>query len=658
MKHKILITLISTAMIFSITACTQSEAQPEQSEPQAAQTQEQPTPTQETQTAAQEPEPSAAQSAEIVRNVTKGGGDITLNGGSISYTGEGISVDGSTVTIFAPGDYVISGKLDDGQIIIDVTKDDEVNITLNGVTAFCSTSAPFYAKSADAVTVTLAEGTVNTFTDTANYIFTSDTDEPSACFFSKDSLTIEGSGSLIVTGNYDNGIMSKDDLVIGGGSITVSAVNDGLRGKDSVVISGGAIDITTSAGDGIDSNNAEEADRGFVWIIDGTVSINSGKHGIKAENYVLIESGVINIKSVEDGIKANLVEGITEGTVTIASGVIDIEAGQDGIQADTVLTITDGLINIISGGGSENAVMKAGDNFGMGGQWSAATTTATVDDTSSKGLKGSTGILISGGTVNVDSSDDAIHSNGYVTVEAGTLTLATGDDGIHADETVTINNGVIEITKSYEGIEGANITVNGGEISIKASDDGFNAAGGADSSGFGGFGGTDMFGGSSSYQLNFNGGNIYVNAGGDGVDSNGSLTFGGATVIVEGPTDNGNGAIDSNSSLTLTGGYVLAIGSSGMAEYPRSPEQPSISAFCTGAAGAEIVLKDSDGNIVLSHTASKTFAHIFFSSPDLVSGKTYTLTVGGTEVGTVTLSDGLTSIGTATGGMGGRGMRG
>jgi hypothetical protein len=184
-----------------------------------------------------------------------------------------------------------------------------------------------------------------------------------------------------------------------------------------------------------------------------------------------------------------------------------------------------------------------------------------------KGIKGLVSITIDAGTINVNSADDALHSNGQSQSTAH-YTLYSGDDGIHADNTVNINSGNLNIAKSYEGIEATTINVNGGTIYVTSSDDGLNGAGGQDSSGFaggpGGMGGGDMFSGGSA-NVNINGGYLVVTAAGDGLDSNGAITQTGGTVIVNGPIDNGNGALDF-STYKMTGGFLIAVGSSGMAQ--------------------------------------------------------------------------------------------
>ena len=214
------------------------------------------------------------------------------------------------------------------------------------------------------------------------------------------------------------------------------------------------------------------------------------------------------------------------------------------------------------------------------------------------------------------------------------MEIATGDDGIHADDALVISDGDINITESYEGIEGLTITIDGGNISIVSSDDGLNAAGGADSSGFGGMG-TDMFASNDDIWIEINGGYLYVLAGGDGVDSNGNLTINGGEVYIDGPSDGGNSAIDygDNAAAYINGGTVVAVGSSDMVEaFDDSSEQAVMSvSVSAGSAGDEIKLLDSDGNELISFTAAKTYDAVIISTADLAQGETYTLVTGDNE---------------------------
>ncbi len=496
---------------------------------------------------------------------------IVLNGDSITADGDGVTIDGSTAAITAAGVYNISGTLADGQIIVNTTDEATVRLILNGVNLHNSTSAPLFVADAETVEIELADGTENFLSDTANYLFADPADdEPNAALFSKADLTITGSGSLTVEGNFNDGIASKDGLVIAGGNITVTAVDDGIRGKD----------------------------------------------------YLLIEDGVITVTAQGDGLKSDNEEDTAKGYIAIQGGSITITAGGDAIAAETDVLLSDGQFTLTSGGGSN----------------------AFVDDaTSAKGIKGQVSVAIDGGTYIIDSADDAIHSNGSITINGGDFTLASGDDALHADETLTINDGVINITRSYEGIESALITINGGDITLVASDDGINVAGGVDSSGMQPGGrpgrggqGMDSFTYSGTQYLIINGGNIVIDAAGDGIDVNGAIEMTGGVVIVNGPTNSMNGALDYDGGFKISGGYLVAAGSVGMAQAPStSSSQYSLALNFPSAlpAGTIIHIQTSAGEDLLTFAPTKTFQSIVFSSPAVTNGETIEIYYGGSAAG-------------------------
>lgn len=278
---------------------------------------------------------------------------------------------------------------------------------------------------------------------------------------------------------------------------------------------------------------------------------------------------------------------------------------------------------------------------------------------SGKGLEANDSIRIADGTYTITSDDDALHSNDYTTIIGGSFTLTSGDDGIHSDGVTTISGGTLNIVKSYEGIEGQQIVISGGDIKLNASDDGLNAAGGNDQSGFGNM--QDQFATDADALIDISGGTLYVNAEGDGIDSNGSISISGGTITVDGPTNSGNGALDYNGTASVTGGSIIAVGASGMAENFSEATQGAIMInFSQSSNGGDVTVKDSDGNTVLSFTASKAFNSVIVSSPDLQKGETYTITAGG-ESQEVTLDDYLYGSGMGMGGSmqgGPGGMRG
>jgi hypothetical protein len=219
---------------------------------------------------------------------------ITLDGSAIDVTGEGAAVNGSNLIINAAGAYQLSGTLDDGQIIVDTLDAENVNIILDGVDITSLISAPIYVANAEKVILTLAAGSQNFVTDGNTYANLDEGGEPNAAIFSKDDLTINGEGALTVNANYNNGIASKDDLKITGGTIMVNAVNDGIKGRDSLAIKDGLITVVAGA-DGLQANNDEDPEKGYVVIEGGILDITAGLDGVQAETSLLVSGGTLQI---------------------------------------------------------------------------------------------------------------------------------------------------------------------------------------------------------------------------------------------------------------------------------------------------------------------------------------------------------------------------
>ncbi|MBR2724997.1 MAG: carbohydrate-binding domain-containing protein [Ruminococcus sp.] len=531
---------------------------------------------------------------------------IQLIGTSATSSSNSVKISGSTVTITEEATYVISGTLTDGMIIINAEDTAKLQIVLNGVDITGKTSAALYILEADKVFVTLADGTENTLANGGTFTAI-DENNIDAAIFSKQDLTFNGSGSLTVTSPEAHGIACKDDLVFTGGTYTVNSASHGLDANDSVRISS-STKLTIDAGkDGIHCENTDDASLGFIYISNGTMNIEAEGDGIAAGAYVQIENGTFDL---------------------------------------------------LIGGGSENGSKEHSDNFGgfMGGghgggrpgemrPGSSQSSTITTDEsgTSMKGIKAANSLLISGGTFKIDSADDSVHSDVSVTINGGTFEIASGDDAIHAEETLTVTAGTSNITESYEGLEALNIDVKGGEFKIVASDDGLNAAGGTDQSGttggrdgmFGGGGKPGGIGGHGGMSSNSNGsikvsgGNLYVKASGDGIDANGTLEISGGYTIVVGPTQGDTATLDYDKSATITGGMFIGTGAQGMAQ-TFSESKQGVVAVSMGnqSAGTNITLKDKGGNTIIMYAPELSFAVVILSSPDIVSGETYTITVG------------------------------
>ena len=412
-------------------------------------------------------------------------GDAKINWDRYTTTDITLS---ESLTIANSGVYHLTGSLEDGSILINVGDKGEVKLILDNVSIKNSTGPAISCISGDDLVIELVGE--NYLADGTKYSADLDEDIKST-IYSKADLTFEGDGELTVTANYQDTIVSKDDLKFNSGTYHITATDDGIRGKDSVYIVGGTFDIVTK-GDGIKSTNETDAGKGFVLI------------------------------------------------------------------------------------------------------------------------------------------------------ENGNITIAAGDDGIHAINLLTIQNGTVNITKSYEGLEAKKIIINNGAISVAASDDGINAGGGSDNTS------NNPMAGDANCELAFNGGNVYVNSSGDGVDSNGYIYFNGGKVVIDGPTNNGNGALDSGLGIVMNGGEVVSVGSSGMAETLGSTSSVynlSVYFATQQAAGTKIEIKNSDDETILEHTSAKAFSHLSAGSAYFKAGEAYALYLNGEKYQTFTINDITTVIG-------------
>lgn len=566
----------------------------------------------------------------VVTALVYSGSSVTAtnaSGGVVSNPSN-LTISGANVTITASSEISVSGESTSGQLAVNVDKTAEpegkVVLNLEGLTLSNSSAAPIYVEAiGDEVQISAKNGTTNTISDGTSHTDTyvdsdGNTNTVNGAIFSRDDLKLKGKGTLIVNGNTEDGIVCKNDLKIWNGNITVNAADDGIRGNDSVRI-----------------GDPDATDYSSLSV---TVNTNNGSSG-------------------GDGIKTNSDED-GKGYVTINGGTVNIDSYADGIQAEQTFTMNGGELNITTYQGSNFTGSASGGNGGWGGGMGGNDGNSNKTDISAKGIKavgvydeaGTTwqsggDLIVNGGTITIDSSDDSLHCGGDMQLLGGSMTLATADDGAHSDHALTIGSTggdydapYVNITKSYEGIEGVDITQNSGTVMVTSSDDGYNAAGGADSSGNNNSGGWGQGswggpgGGSSSdgsQTMTFNGGYAYVNAAGDGLDSNGNIYFNGGYVFVS-QTGGGNGPLDcgdSNNSITYSGGTVIAAGSSDMFETPSSYSFLSTTSV---SAGQTITFTDASGNVLATFTLPNGSAEMVMCSQE----SSVTCYTGGTLSGT------------------------
>ncbi len=589
--------------------------------------------TQETATPETAPDvPMATEPVEGDASATEAGATSIRLGQSIEVTGKGADAVGATVTVTHAGTYVISGTATDAQLVVDTADAERVTLILNGASLSSSTGPAIFVKSAKKkVVIHTAHGSVNLLADGAGYAV-SDEEQiegelyPNACLYACADIELGGTGELYITGNADKGINTKDDLTLTSGTVVVTSVGVGIRANDNLTVSGSTLTVS-SGGDGIKTANIEKAGKGRIAVNGGTLYVTAKGDGLSAATDLSIFDGTLVL------------------TTTDEDGVILPESTGNQTSSDSM------------GGGRPGGGGFGGGRPGMPGE--SSSDKAAI---SAKGIKAAGELHIAGGRITIVAQDDGLHTNGNLTVSGGTLHIRSADDGMHADKELLISGGTTEIAQSYEGLEALHITVSGGTNRITASDDGANASDGS-GGGFGGMGGgrPGMWGGSSGSIefsedqpcLTFAGGYTVFNAGGDGVDSNGWIKMTGGTVLVYGPTDNGNGPIDTGDggyTMTVSGGTFLAVGSSGMAESAENGGQAVVAAYWnrTGLSAGEIVgIVDADGHVLAAFELPKSIASLVFSSPEIEAGKTYSLVSGGSFAGEAT--DGVIDTSTYTG---------
>lgn len=463
---------------------------------------------------------------------------ITFSGTDATVTNDNgcLTKGDKSITVTCSGNYYLQGTATDFQVIVSTAATDtgKVDLFLNGV-SIKSSDAPIYVQNAEKAELHLVQGTTNTIEDGSTrpqtHTYNNKVDTAKAAIYAKDDLSIKGSGSLTVKGNYNNGIHTSNDLKIkkSTGTLNVTAKNCGLKGKASLTINGGNITVNAS-GDGIKSDE------------DDATKLAEGK------GFVMIAGGTITITSAFDGISASNTVQFTKDETT-----------------------DEPTVKITAGGGQTCLGNSTSSQSGRGGWGMMGGGNSCSPDSSMKGIKADSNIVIEAGKIDVSSHDDGIHSDGNITVSGGFASVKTDDDGLHAEKALTIKGGTVEVAMAYEGMEGAEMNFEGGVTSVVTTNDGWNAAGGTSSStggNQGGWGGG--FGGSDGSKAKVTGGfhYIYVGTGDtDGLDSNGDIDISGGVVVIECRMNGGmGGMVDSDGSTSITGGKLLGFGTNNSEE--------------------------------------------------------------------------------------------
>ena len=520
---------------------------------------------------------------------------IDLNNGSPKCANSSVKIDGTTVTILAGGKYTITGTMEEGQILVspEATDENNVKIMLDGVSISNSKKAPFVSTAAGKTVITLKKGTQNIIndlreanpensTDSSASATTEIEEDNDAAIWCANDLSINGLGSLKVTANYDNGIKSKDDLVISNGVIDVDAAQNVLAGNDSVAIKAGTFTLK-GGNNGIRCKTNDDSTKGYIVIDGGTFDIQVTGSAIKSEFTVIINSGKLNISAGNDAVHG-------EYGVQVNNGSVSAPKCEEGIEG-AYIVINDGEVDITSSDDGINASNSIGE---------------TTDSNNGNNFD-----------MNMFNPDNA------------------KPEGMKPEDATGENPGMQKPNRGQRP---------NGEVPQMPND--------AARGGKGGMGGMDV----EDASLIINGGKIRVNAGGDGLDSNGEITINGGEIYVNGPTNNGNCAIDSGKEILINSGTAIIVGSSGMLEAPSTngKQNTIVAVFNSLPAGSVVAIKDEVGNEIMSYESPKTFSSLIYSSDKLETGKAYTVSSGETTLGTLTISQTVTTLGNGVG-MGGMG---
>ena len=637
--------------------------------------------------------------------------EITGEFSITSTDGSTITQNDSVYTITQAGEYTVTGLLSEGQIVVNADDNAEITIVLNGTSITCSNGSPIYIKNADNVKIKSEENTYNCIVDARaeadDNSDNSSSENGNAAIYAACDLKLVGKGALSVTGNYNNGIQSKDDISIKNVTIKVNAVNNAIKGNDEVAIESGEIIAISRKGDGIKTSNSSLSTKGKqkvnVIISGGNIDIYAACDGIDAAYGVDVSGdGNLNIYTDTYSDYSEAVAADNSGSSASSSGspisnpdssasnpdssasnpsssnqnqgsssksssnatmmTYTTTANTDNQNNSSVGTPPD-MNNAQNNGNMGNPpdMNNSSSNPGMKGNFGGGNRAANgiPDNNSSgnsskksystKGIKAESEINISGTAINISSTDDGIHANS----DSGVL--ETGEDG---KGIISISGGTITISTGDDGIHAdKELNITDGYINVLTSYEGLeaitiNISGGqsfvyAADDGINACTGD----GTSTPLINITGGYVDVTTGSgdtDGIDSNGSYTQSGGMVLVKGGSSSGqvSGSIDVDGNITITGGTCIALG--GICETPVNSVNAYVFSSVSFNTGSYSV-KDSSGNEIISFTLNNSYSNGWICTSALTTNTEYTLYCDGSSLAGWTQSAGTMGASNAGG---------
>lgn len=486
---------------------------------------------------------------------------ISLSDDGCAVDGAGAVADGTTVTITAGGTYVLTGQMPAGQVVVNADGE-KVQLVLDDASVTSTDSAAILVRAAKKVWLTLADGTQNKLATSGSF---AEDDEYSidGAVWCKSDLTINGTGALTVSSAEGHGIVCKDELALVSGDVEVEAARHAVQAQDAACVVAGTWSLTAGT-DGIHCGDDDDAEKGSVLIVGGTVSIDAASDGVDAANVLEVDGGEVTVSAGDDGLHS-------ERTLQVDGGTVTVTKSYEGLEGSTV-TVNGGVIDVTS---SDDGVNAAGDPTG-----DSSAEAADAGASGPEAAAGQPGDPMGGGQAPAGDGRAPEDADAQAPTSTGQVPAGSG-----------------------------------GQVPADAGGQAPGAGGDMDYD--------------STAQVTINGGKLTIQAGGDGIDSNGDLTVTGGEAYVFGPASDGDGSLDFAGTGTITGGVVMCAGSSGMAQnFGDASTQGSMLVSASGQAGDAIQLVDEDENVVASCEARTSYSCVLVSAPGVESGKTYTLSCG------------------------------
>ncbi len=496
---------------------------------------------------------------------------ITLDDEHIRVKGHGAHAENGLITIAYGGNYTFTGQCSNGRIVVQADKKSKVNLIFDNASLSARNAPVVYVANGGNTTISTTKNSKNFLSSLGAFGKEFIREEIDAALFSRDDLILDGKGEMTIFSESCHGVLSKDDLDLRGGVWSVEALWDGIRGRDSIELRDGSYSVRCG-GDGMKSNNDLDADRGYI---------------------------------------------------TLSGGSVTIDAGEDGIQAFRSIHVTGGAFDITTGGGHGEVRAPAvhapwirpGENDDPP---DADELNEDEELLSRKGVKAGSSITLEGGSFRLDCRDDGVHCDGDISISGGEFVIESGDDAVHANESIVYANASLLVPLCMEGVEAQRVDILSGSLDITAVNDGMNANG--------------LSRGVNMSSLAISGGQVKLHAQGDGIDSNGHIIITGGEVFISADPTDGNSAVDygieNGGDCTISGGTIVACGFSGMAEmFSDASSQCSVLyTFEEALPGGTLVeLLDERGNVLLSFAPENLFDCVIFSCPKLKVGSAYTI---------------------------------